>query len=432
MLLSSILNRVSSYNVLSPVYGVPQGVTMLHPMETLPPEEYTSRIRNCQRYLAELAPEASGLLLSNRVNIYYCTGTFANGYLWLPHDGAPTLFVRKALDRAQRESPLIDARDFRSFGTLANFFAEQNIAPQSIAVEYNTIPYDIVLRLQNKFPTTKLVAGDMVLNKARAVKSLWELEKMRQAGLVHEKAMMDFLPNHMTLGMSEHEIGVALYTFFLNNGYVGPTRMGGFAQELFIGNVTVAQNGDYPNAFNGPQGNMGAHPATPYGGGNTLWQENTLLTIDAGYTFQGYNTDKTTVYFGGKEQDVPQAVLEAHQCCCAIEEAIAKELRPGAIPSKLYETSLAMAETCGFSEGFMGLGKNKVPFLGHGIGLVVDEWPVLAHRFDLPLENHMTLAIEPKITIPKYGMVGTENTYIVTQEGGESITGRPSPLVCLG
>lgn len=404
---------------------------MLQPMETLPPEELTSRLHNCQRYLAQIAPEASGLLVSNRVNIYYCTGTFANGYLWLPRKGSPTLFVRKALDRAQAESPLVDVSSFRSFSTLANFFADENLSPQHIALEFNTIPYDIVLRLQGKFPKTKFVAGDMVFTRARAVKSPWELEKMRKAGLVHEKAMLEFLPNSMALGMSEREIGIALYTFFLHNGYAGPTRMGGFAQELFIGNVTVGMNGDYPSAFNGPQGNMGAHPATPYGGGSALWQKNTLLTIDAGYTFQGYNTDKTTVYFGGKAHDIPQQVLDAHHCCCEIERTIAKALCPGAIPSKLYETSLSMAEACGFSDGFMGLGKNKVPFLGHGIGLVVDEWPVLARRFDLPLESNMTLAIEPKITLPGYGMVGTENTYIVTEDGGKSLTGKASPLICL-
>lgn len=405
---------------------------MLQPIETLPLGEVSTRISNCQRYLRELHPEASGLLLSNRVNIYYCTGTFANGYLWLPQEGDPTLFVRKALDRAQTESPHIKARAFRSFGTLANFFTEQGFSPEAIALENNTIPYDIVLRLQSKLPKTRFLAGDMVLTKARAVKSSWELQKMRQAGLVHEKAMMNYLPQHMTLGMSERAIGIALYTFFLNNGYVGPTRMGGFAQELFIGNVTVGMNGDYPNSFNGPQGNMGAHPATPYGGGTAVWQKNTLLTIDAGYTFQGYNTDKTTVYFGGKKQDIPQQVLDAHQCCCEIEQAIAERLRPGAIPATLYELSLTMANACGFSEGFMGLGNNKVPFLGHGIGLVVDEWPVIAHRFELPLEMNMTLAIEPKITVPGYGMVGTENTYIVTESGGESLTGKPSPLICLG
>lgn len=404
---------------------------MPHPIETLPQQEIASRITICQRYLKEFAPQASGLLISNRLNIYYCTGTFANGYLWLPQEGQPALFVRKALNRALVEAPHTNAQEFRSFGTLTNFFEEHTIATEGIALEFDSIPYDIVLRLQAKLPHTRFVAGDMVMTRARAVKSDWELNKMRQGGMVHEKAMTEYLPQAIGLGMSEREIGIALFTFLLQNGYAGPTRMGSFAQELFIGNVTVGMNGDYPNAFNGPQGSKGVHPATPYGGSETLWTENTLLTIDAGCTYHGYNTDKTTVYFGGKEKNIPHEVRDAHQCCCDIERTIAHQLRPGSIPSQLYETSLQMAQSSRFYDGFMGLGKNKVPFLGHGIGLVVDEWPVLANRFELPLQEGMTLAIEPKITLPGYGMVGTENTYVVTKDGGVSLTGQPSPLICL-
>lgn len=404
---------------------------MFEPSEILPREEMHNRITRCQRFLQELCPDASGLLISNRINIYYCTGTFANGYLWLPREGEPILFVRKALERARLESPSLTSKDFRSFSTLSQYFTEYGHTPAVIALEFGNMPYDIVLRLKEKLADTSLVPGDMVLTRARACKSEWELRKMRQAGKIHEQAMLDYLPGAITPGMSEHEIGIKLYTFFLNNGYGGPTRMGGFAQELFIGNVTAGMNGDFPNSFNGPQGNLGIHPATPYGGSKSPWERNTLLTIDAGYTFQGYNTDKTTVYFGGKSKDIPPMVQEAHDCCLAIEMAIARALRPGAIPSKLYEEALALAENAGQSAGFMGLGTNKVPFLGHGIGLVVDEWPVLAKRFDLPIETGMTLAIEPKITVPGYGMVGTENTYEVTPDGGVSLTGAPSQLLCI-
>ncbi len=72
---------------------------------------------------------------------------------------------------------------------------------------------------------------------------------------------------------------------------------------------------------------------------------------------------------------------------------------------------------------FMGYGNRRVRFLGHGIGLHVDELPVLAKGFDEPLQEGMVFAVEPKAGVEGVGMVGTENTFIVTPEGGRCITG---------
>jgi Xaa-Pro aminopeptidase len=63
------------------------------------------------------------------------------------------------------------------------------------------------------------------------------------------------------------------------------------------------------------------------------------------------------------------------------------------------------------------------------VGLVVDESPVIAPGFDDPLEEGMTIALEPKKGIPGTGMVGTENTYLVTGHGGVSLTGNSPGLV---
>ena len=69
---------------------------------------------------------------------------------------------------------------------------------------------------------------------------------------------------------------------------------------------------------------------------------------------------------------------------------------------------------------------------GHSIGLTMDEAPVLAKSFREPLAEGMTFAIEPKIALDGIGMVGTENTYLVTAAGGESLTGAVLPLTEIG
>lgn len=404
---------------------------MFQAVEIIPAQEIDARIARCQKFLQTLCPMSAGMLLSNRINMYYCTGTLANGYLWIPQQGSPTLFVKKALERAHLESPYTDTLPFRSFSTFTDFLREQGELPRSLAIEYASLTYDMVERLRDKLPDVQLVNADMVLSRARSCKSAWELKKMRHTGEIHKKGMTEHLPSILCSGMTEHAIGLSLYKFFLDNGCGGPTRLANFGQELFIGNIAIGMHSDYPNYFNGPQGNIGMHPATPYGGSQAIWKKGELLTIDVGCTCDGYNTDKTTVYYSGSPESIPENVQRAHQCCLDIELQTARALKSGAIPSQLYQTALDMAASAGFSEGFMGFDQNQVPFLGHGIGLTVDEWPVLAKRFDIPLEEGTVMAIEPKITLPDYGMVGTENTYLVTKSGGESLTGPPDQIVCI-
>jgi Xaa-Pro aminopeptidase len=79
----------------------------------------------------------------------------------------------------------------------------------------------------------------------------------------------------------------------------------------------------------------------------------------------------------------------------------------------------------------MALGGNKVGFVGHGIGLALDETPVIAKGFDAPLEEGMVIALEPKLGIPGFGMVGLENTFEVTASGGRSLTGDATAILCV-
>jgi Xaa-Pro aminopeptidase len=95
----------------------------------------------------------------------------------------------------------------------------------------------------------------------------------------------------------------------------------------------------------------------------------------------------------------------------------------------MAEHCFAWAEREGWAEGFMALGGNKVRFLGHGIGLAIDEYPVIAKGFDAPLEEGMTFALEPKLGIPGFGMVGVENTFEVTPGGGRCLSGEKFEII---
>ncbi len=195
-----------------------------------------------------------------------------------------------------------------------------------------------------------------------------------------------------------------------------------FEIEMSAGQFSFgAANSLYPTNFDGPGGNRGNCPAAPLSGNpEKKLSKGDLVFVDTGFGFKGYHSDKTQLYCFGAEP--PDEAAEAHRACLQIERQLAARLRPGEIPSKIYaETMAALDEK--FLENFMGFGSNRVKFLGHGVGLHIDELPVIAAGFDAPLEENMVIALEPKKGVPGFGTVGVEDTYAVTKNGGRCLTG---------
>jgi Xaa-Pro aminopeptidase len=128
---------------------------------------------------------------------------------------------------------------------------------------------------------------------------------------------------------------------------------------------------------------------------------------------------------------LPDEAVAIHQRCVEIQSTIVPLLKPGSVPSEIYETVMTGLEP-EFLENFMGYGNRSVRFIGHGIGLEIAENPVITRGFDEPLEEGMVIAIEPKKGIKGIGMVGIENTFVVTRDGGRSITGHHPGLMPVG
>ncbi len=407
--------------------------------EKLPLAEMQRRHNLCRTLCQQLSPQAGGIVVFSRLSIYYLTGTYADGVFWLPLQGTPLLFVRRAVERARAESPLAhihlltsSPHEKSNFGAQIRALCQDFSSPLSthVAVEMEALPWNMAREWQQGLTKHSFTAADPILLRARSQKSSWELNKMRLAGARHHEGVYKQLPTRLRAGMSEREISHISWDVFFGLGHSGMNRMGHFGEECFLGHIAVGDNGNYPSHFNGPLGLKGQHPAIPYmGNSQSIWEKNQILALDIGYVLEGYHTDKTQVYFSGKLQQLPDVARKAHDACIEIQQRAAEALRPGAIPSEIWNETLTHAKRLGIEEGFMGIGGNKVPFLGHGIGLVIDEFPVIAARFDEPLMEGMTLAIEPKVGIAGLGMVGVENTFEVTPSGGISLTGNDFNII---
>jgi len=399
----------------------------------MPHQELGTRWDRCRRLLRELVPEAGGLIVFSRLNIYYLTGTFGNGLLWLPLDGEPVFLCRRGYERARLESPLKKVCSFYSYKDVEPVLQDAGAPlPKTIAVEMGGLSWMLGTSFAKYLASHDLVSGDRVLSISRSRKTAWELERMRQAGARHERCLVEKLPGLLHAGMSELEIGHVISDLFFREGHHGILRMESYGEEVYQGYIAVGESGNYPSVFNGPLGLRGIHPAVPHMGSHeVIWRPGMPLSIDNGYTLEGYQTDKTQVYWLGERSTIPDTVRKAHDFCVELQAWAAEHLLPGALPSDIWQHCAAAAETRGWAEGFMGLGSNKVSFVGHGIGLAVDEYPALAKGFDRPLEEGMAIAVEPKMGLPGVGMVGVENTFEVTARGGRSLTGTKNDIICI-
>jgi len=359
-----------------------------------------------------------------RANQFYLTGTMQDGVLLIPRDREAVLWVRRSLERALDESFFPDIRPMRSYRDAA---AGMGACPGVIHVETEVVPLALLERFQKHFPCTEVRALDLQAAMVRAKKSAYELAIMERAGKIHRRVLEDAVPGMLREGMSEAELGGEVFSRLVREGHHGITRFGMFGTEMVLGQFGFGENSLYPTGFDGPGGCRGMAPGAPVlGSRDRTLRSGDLVFVDCGCGVQGYHTDKTVTYTF--REPVPEEAVEAHYRCVEVQDEAASLLRPGVMPSEIYETILGGLDPA-FLENFMGYGSRRVQFLGHGIGLAVDEAPAIARGFDEPLEEGMVFAIEPKKGVRGVGMVGIENTFVVTRGGGRCITGKNAGLV---
>lgn len=362
--------------------------------------------------------------LFGKVNLYYFTGTIQDGVLLIRNNRDAVFWVRRSYERAITESAFPDIRKMQGYRDAAR---DTSPVADRIYMETEVVPLALVERFRKHFHFTKVNSMDLQAARVRAVKSIYELTLLERAGNIHRIVLEEDIPAMLQEGMSEAEFGTKVYSKMVERGHQGIVRFGSFNTEIEVGQLGFGESSLHPTSFDGPGGCYGVCPGAPVLGSlSRRLKHGDLVFIDNACGVDGYQTDKTMNYMFGRR--IPQEAIEVHQQCVAILIEMAALLRPGAIPSDIYNTIMGGLEP-GFLQNFMGFGDRRANFLGHGVGLVVDEIPVIAQGFDEPLQEGMVMALEPKKGIPGIGLVGIENTYVVTPSGGKSLTGKNPGLI---
>jgi Xaa-Pro aminopeptidase len=364
-------------------------------------------------------PDWDTAVILGNANQYYFTGTMQKGMLLIRRDGEYLYGVRRSYEGARAESPLAAIMPITSYRDMAEKIG-RNLG--NTCLEGDTATLAVLERLQKNFATASIHFLDPVIRKVRSVKSPYELYWLKQCGEQHRILLEERVPALLREGMTEADLMGEIIRQLYAMGYHGVMRFNQSQVELTAGQMGFGTNSLIPSGFDGPGGGLGSSPANPLAkrGGRKL-KPGDLVFADIAFGLGGYFTDKTRVYLFGAA--VSEELAEAQQFCLDILSKAAARLKPGEIPSRIYGDIIA-----GLSEKeqdcFMGVdNRHRVKFLGHGVGLAIDEFPVIARGFDEPLEENMVIALEPKKGVPGVGMVGAEETFIVKPEGGLCITG---------
>lgn len=393
-------------------------------MHKVPQQELESRMSRFRTMMTTYDADWEIAYIFTKVGLYYFTGTMQDGVLIIQRDAEATFWVRISYDRAVDESNFGNIKAMRSYRDAA---AAYDTIPTSAYVEKDFLPMTLWDRFTKYFVTERILPIAPVMNNLRWQKSAYEMEQMRAAGQIHQRVLEQEVPKVLREGMSEADLVGELFKILVKEGHHGVSRFAMFDTNLLIGQVAFGENALYPTNFDGPGGNSGASPASPFmGDPNRKLKKGDLVFVDIPVNINGYHTDKTMIYAFGEMPSA--AIMEEHRKCVAIKENIVAQMKPGVLPQDIYNNVIESLSP-EFMTNFMGFGNRQVKFLGHGIGMFVDEMPVIADRFKMPLEEGMCFAVEPKKGIAGVGMVGIEETFVVTPNGGECITGDSAGLM---
>lgn len=401
---------------------------IFHPADVLrrvPREELEARLQRFRAAMDAADPQWQMAVISDKLDMYYFTGTMQDGALII-RPGDEILWVRRSYSRACHESLLPDPqiRRMKSYRQPAEYYGSP--CPDVIYLDYKHTTLEWMGFFSKYFPAKQRKNLNPILAKLRSIKSAYEMDLMIRAGRIHGEVMGQGVAPLLRTGISEAELAVQLYLKLVLAGGQGVARTNRPTGEDAIGLASFGKSALVRTAFDGPGGTAGTCVAVQsIGSPFRLLREGRLVYLDIPCGADGYNTDKTVVYYYGDLDRDPEkdTILRAYNYCLELEKATAALLRPGAVFGSVYDTMLA-----DFDRTYEGCFMNGGQFLGHSIGLVMDETPVIAHGVKDVVRENMTLAVEPKIALPGIGMVGTENTYRITAEGAVSLTGEPQPL----
>ena len=391
-----------------------------------PKAELEQRVFNLQKYLKN--KNIDGTLILQRIDLFYFSGTIQQAHLYVPAEGDPILMVRKSYDRAKAESFIDKILPLNQPSHIPDILkANGHALPATLGLELDVLPTNLFFSFQDIFKNQQIVDISQAIRLIRAVKSPYEIGMMRRAAELSDQ-VAGWVPKILREGMTEIELAGKIEAEARRLGHQGVVRMRLWGSEMFYGHLMSGHTGAIPSFLSSPTGGTGASPAVAQGPGFKTIQRHEPVLVDYVFAYNGYLSDHARIFSLGS---LPDELMEAHAAMLEVEQMIKKLAKPGAKSGEIYQRALEKSKALGYADHFMGVGPDRIPFVGHGIGLEVDEFPFLAAGQQLELQAGMAIALEPKLIFPGKGVVGIENTHVVTDDGLDQLGQFPAEILVL-
>lgn len=389
----------------------------------IPLAELQVRLKKLQKALA--AKEMNGALIVQKTDLFYFSGTSQQGWLYVPVEGNPLLMVFKEYDRACEDSPLPDIVSVVSNKRIPELLASHGYpSPTSLGMELDVLPVNLYFQYSSIFKEAKIEDISTEIRLVRAVKSPYEIEKIKVAARFSDQVAAR-VPELLRPGKTEVELAGELEGYARSLGHQGIVRMRMWGSELFYGHLMSGSDAAVPSYLASPTGGKGVSSIIGQGAGFRKIQANEPVLVDYVFALDGYISDHARIFaIGGLADDL----LDAHQAMLEIQDVVKDKAKPGVLTGELYDFMVSLALSKGYADYFMGVGERRIRFTGHGVGLELDEFPFIAKGQQLPLEEGMIIALEPKTIFPGKGVVGIENLHLVTENGLETLTKFPDQV----
>ncbi len=372
-------------------------------------EEVEERLERLKRALKEKGLDA--VLIAHFVNLYYFSGSAQMGFL-IVTQGDPEHLVIRDHRRASEESFWRVER----IKSLRELISRIKGRFKRLGIEGSKIPFNLV-NLILKSTSCELFDVTKEIRGIRAVKSVYEISMLREACRIEDR-VFERAKEVIREGMTELELDGELRRVSRILGHQGILRMHGWNQEMIQSHVYSGPNGSYISYLDAPITGPGVTPAVPQGCSGRILKKGEPIVVDFGVGYNGYIADQTRTFSIGK---LPDKFLRAFDVAIKIKKDMEGFVRDGVNAREVFERACSIAEEEEFLEHFMGYGDTRVKFVGHGVGLEIDELPVLAQGFNMTLKENMVFAFEPKFVFPGEGAVGVESVYLVRKDGVEKL-----------
>lgn len=368
------------------------------------------RLERLQKVMQAMQIDAC--ILSTEVNVFYCTGVVYNGYFYLPAEGEPIHFVKRP------DVKLNNVEYIHKPELIIEKLAERGLkAPQKVLLEVDVLSFSTILRMKSALNTDQIENASYLLRRLRAEKTDYEVEQVRACARKHE-AVYGHVKSLYRKGMTDVELQVEIERVMRLHGSIGIFRSYGENMDIHMGSLLVGDNAGAASPFDFALGGAGVNPILPLGACGIEIKEGQTIMVDMAGNYSPWMTDMTRVFSLGKTSDL---AYKAHQTSIDIQNKLMEVSKIGTSCAEMYNIALKMVKIENLEPYFMGTDL-QAKFIGHGVGLEINEMPVLTPRSKEVLTKNTIFAIEPKFVIPGVGAVGVENTFLVTDAGLEKIT----------